>query len=339
LAKKSNAYIYGVIQQAMSRITLIVVFRRMRLLSVIFSCVILFQINVLGELSSSSCALIRTTNSLTTIVPEIAQLAMRYYRASSSMSNQNHRQKRFLFNDNMGKNGSSSSMRGSVVEQMIANAFRDVNFTNVAILILNNNETMNKIRKNIDSDAIIRIIMREVDYEKVGSGLWSAAENEFDLEHWIASIINITNIDVIHDELLTNDTLPEWLLKSIHPDFDVEIMQKIFSTLKNVTNKFVQVLSRAERYDNYLFNMITQQALTPLNNIIQGVKEDKPKTFDQLIEIILNNVNRVTMVREIYFSERIILIAVVFCHIRNNLQKEQQRKYPERNYRHQVLQL
>jgi len=311
----------------------------MRLLSVIFSCVILFQINVLGELSSSSCALLRTANSLTTIVPEIAQLAMRYYRASSSMSNQHHRQKRFLFNDNMGKNSSSSSMRGSVVEQMIANAFRDVNFTNVAILILNNNETMNKIRKNIDSDAIIRIIMREVDYEKVASGLWSAAENEFDLEHCIASIINITNIDVIHDELLTNDTLPEWLLKSIHPDFNVEIMQKIFSTLKNVTNKFVQVLSRAERYDNYLFNMITQQALTPLNNIIQGVKEDKPKTFDQLIEIILNNVNRVAMVREIYFSERIILVVVVFCHIRNNLQKEQQRKNLERNYRHQVLQL
>jgi hypothetical protein len=58
----------------------------------------------------------------------------------------------------------------------------------------------------------------------------------------------------------------------------------------------VQVLSKSERFDNYLFNMITQQALTPLNNIIQGVKDDKPKKFDDLIEIIVKNVNKVTMV-------------------------------------------
>ena len=273
----------------------------MRLLSILVSYVILFQINVLAELSSSSCSLLRTANSLTTIVPEIAQLAMRYYRASSSISNQHHRQKRFLFNENIGESGGSSNVKGSVVEQMVANAFRDVNFTNVAILIFNSNETMNKIRKNVDSDAIIRTIIREVDYEKLGNGLWTTAENEFDLEHCIASIINMTHIDIIHDELLTNGTLPEWLLKGIHPDFNAQMMQRIFSTLKNVTNKFVQVLSKSERYDNYLFNMITQQALTPLNNIIQGVKDDKPKTFDQLIGIIVNNVNRVAMVGGVTF--------------------------------------
>lgn len=89
-------------------------------------------------------------------------------------------------------------------------------------------------------------------------------------------------------------------------------MQRMFLTLKNVTNKFIQILSR---YDNYLFNMITQQALTPLNNIIQGVKDDKPKTFDQLIEIIVNNVNRIVMVRCFFYKE---LNLVVFCHIRNN---------------------
>jgi hypothetical protein len=160
---------------------------------------------------------------------------------------------------------------------------------------------MNKIRKNVDTDAIVRTIMREVDYEKLIGGLWSAAEKEFDLEHFIASVINQTNLDIIHDELFKNGTLPPWLLKSIHPALTVQKIQRILSTLKNVTHKFVQVLSKSERFDNYLFNLITQQALTPLNNIIQGVKDDKPKTFNQLIEIIVNNVNRVAMVREIEF--------------------------------------
>lgn len=82
----------------------------------------------------------------------------------------------------------------------------------MAILILNNNEAMNKIRTNVDSDAIIRLIIREIDYEKLGKGFWSTAENEFDLEHCITSIINITHIDIIYNELLTNRTLPEWLL-------------------------------------------------------------------------------------------------------------------------------
>lgn len=52
----------------------------MRLLAIIFSWVTLFQINVLAELSSNSCTLLRTASSLTTIIPEIAQLAIRYYR-------------------------------------------------------------------------------------------------------------------------------------------------------------------------------------------------------------------------------------------------------------------
>ncbi|CAF3007497.1 unnamed protein product [Rotaria sp. Silwood2] len=269
----------------------------MHFLYIFFSYTILFQVDVFAQLSSSSCSLLRTADSLTTIVPEIAQLAMRYYRASS-FPTEHHRQKRFLFNENIPKNGSasssSSSAKGRVIEQMIANAVQDVNFTNVAILILNNNETMNKIRKNIDDEAIIRIILHEIDYEKLGSGLWFAAESQFDLEHFVASIINITRMDIIHDELMTNGTLPEWLLKNIHPDINSHKIQQIFSTLKNVTHKFVRVLSKSERFDNYLYNMITQQALRPLNNIIQGVQESKPKTFNQLIEIIINNVNQVS---------------------------------------------
>ncbi|CAF1163337.1 unnamed protein product [Adineta steineri] len=267
----------------------------MYLLSIFFSCIILYQTNVFAELSSSSCTLLRTANSLTTIVPEIAQLAMRFYRASSLISNQHHRQKRFLSNGNIGKSSHSGNVKGTVVEQIMANTFRDVNFTNVAILMLNNNETMNKLRQNIDNDAIIRIIMREINYEKLGKGLWSTFESKFNLEDFITNIINITQLDVIHHELLSNGTLPEWLLKNLNPNLNIQIIERIFLTLKNVTDKFVKVLSKSERYDNYLFNMITQQALTPLNNIIQEMKQDKPSTLDQLIEIIINNINRVTM--------------------------------------------
>ncbi|CAF1367325.1 unnamed protein product [Rotaria sp. Silwood1] len=269
----------------------------MHCLFIFFSCVILFQVDVFAQLSSSSCSLLRTVDSLTTILPEIAQLAMRYYRAVS-FPTEHHRQKRFLFNENIRKNGTASSTsrtKGRIIEQMIANTVQDVNFTNVAISILNNNETMNKLRKNIDNEAIIRIILHEIDYKKLGSGIWSAAENNFDLEHFIASVINITRIDRIHSELITNGTLPEWLLESIHPNLNSQKVQQIFSILKNVTHKFVQVLSKSERFDNYLFNMITQQSLKPLNNIIQGVQESKPKTFNQLIEIIINNVNQVAM--------------------------------------------
>jgi hypothetical protein len=220
---------------------------------------------------------------------------------------------------------------------MLANTIRDTNFTNVALLIFSNNETMNKIRKNVDTDTIVRNIMREVDYEKLISGLWSAAEKEFDLEHFLTNIINQTNLDIIHDEIFKSGSLPGWLVKSIHPNLTVQKVQQIFSTLKNVTHKFVQVLSKSERFDNYLFNMITQQALTPLNNIIQGVKDDKPKTFNQLIEIIVNNANRVAKVSEID-----LCIKYDFYYFRNNLeqvQNKQQRKNQSRNHRHQLLHL
>jgi len=280
----------------------------MRLLTIFFVCVILFQINVFAELSSSSCALLRTASSFTAIIPELTQLAMRYYRASLSFSTEHSRQKRFLFNENTAKDSSSGNIKGSVVEQMIANAVRDVNFTNVAILILSNNETMNKIRKHVDSDAIIRLIMREINYEKLANGFWSVAGTEFDLEHFTASIINKTNIDIIHNELLTNGTLPEWLLKSIHPELNIIAVQRVFSTLKNVTEKFVEILSKSERFDNYLFNMITQQTLTPLNNILEGIKEKKPKNFTQLVGIIVDNLNRVATVDQIEFFERILLL-------------------------------
>src|SRR5690348_4937860 len=130
----------------------------MRLLSTFVVCMVLFSIDVQAELSPRSCAILRTANSFTKIIPEIAQLAMRYYRASST-STSHHRQKRFLFGDNIPRNGSSSTSKATVPEQMLANAVRDVNFTNVAILILNNNETMTKLRNHVDSDAILRIIL------------------------------------------------------------------------------------------------------------------------------------------------------------------------------------
>jgi hypothetical protein len=278
----------------------------MYLLTIFFSCVVLSQTNVFAELSSNSCALLRTGNSITTIIPELAQLALRYYRISSPSSSSTvySRKKRFLLDKNVSKDSGSGNIKGTVIEQMIANIIRDVNYTNVAILILNNNETMNKIRKHVDSDAIIRMIIREIDYEKLIGGLWFAAESNFDLEHFVSSIINITNIDIIHEELLTNGTLPEWLLKNIHPELNSQIVQRVFSTLKNVTEKFIKVLSKSERFDNYLFNMITQQALTPLNNIIQEVKNDKPKNFDQLIEIIVNNLNTAAMVSKVELPKR-----------------------------------
>jgi hypothetical protein len=337
LAKEYYVYI-GLILLGKSIISLIVVVRKMRLLTIFFVAIIVFQIDVFADLSTNSCALLRTTNSLTTIIPEIAKLALRYYRASSSFSAQHSRPKRFLFDEKISKDGSSGNIKGSVVEQMIANTIRDVNFTNIAILILNNNETLNKIRINIDTDAMIRTIIREIDYEKLLGGFLLAAEKEFDLEHFVESLINKTHIGIIHDEILVNGTLPEWLLKNIHPELNVQMVQQIFLTLKNVTEKFVKRLSKSERFDNYLFNMITQQALTPLNNIIQEVKEKKPKTFEKLIDIIVNNVNRVATVSEINFFERIL--PFIFCYIRNNLQqvqKKHQRKNLERNHHRQML--
>ncbi|CAF1352259.1 unnamed protein product [Rotaria sordida] len=144
---------------------------------------------------------LRTANSITVIVPEIDKLAIRYYCASSSsLPNQHHREKRFLFTENPSKD--NAGFKGSVLEQMVANTFKDVNYTKVALLVINNNETMFKIRQNINADAIIPAIMRDIDYEKLGKSLYYAAEVEFDFEHFIESIINITYIDTIHEELI-----------------------------------------------------------------------------------------------------------------------------------------
>ena len=221
---------------------------------------------------------------------------MRSYRISP-IPTENQRQKR-----SAGKEA-TATVKGSVLEQMIANTIRDVNFTNVVLLILKNNGTMNKLQDTVDSDAIIRLIVREVDQEKLIAGLWNAGSDSFDLEHFIDSLINRTHLDVLHEGLLSNGTLPDWLVKSIHPDLNSQLVQRMFATLRNVTSKFVRALSKSERVDNYLFNMIVQQALTPINSVIQKVKESKPKTFDQLIEIIVNNANRAIMVRNIHCNE------------------------------------
>jgi hypothetical protein len=261
---------------------------------VFFFCLIGLQIGVVAELDASSCSLLRTAASLTNIVPEMAQLAMRYYRVSSS-SDQHHRQKRFLFTETPSKNGSAP--KASVLEQMMANAFKDVNFTRVALLILNNNETMAKIRQNIDGDVILRTAMREIDYEKLGSSLWYNAEAEFDLEYLISSIINITHIDLIHEEVIINGTLPDWLIKSLHPDINVKTVQRMFNSLKNFTRQFETITNSSEQLENYLFNLIQQHTLTPLSKIIQKVKNENPTTLDELVEIILDNVNKVVMVK------------------------------------------
>lgn len=268
----------------------------MYLLTGLFSALTLFQIHVFAELSVSSCDLLHTATSMTAIVPEVAQLAMRYYRASSFTSAGQRRQKRFL------PTGTFTGPKGAVAEQMIANGIRDVNFTNIAILIFTNNDTMAKVRKNVDTDLVVRTIMREIDYEKLLGGLWSAMEKDFDLEHFIDSIITRSRLNVIHDELFQNGTRPAWLVKNIHQNLTVQTVERILSTIRNVTHKFVQVLSKSERFDNYLFNLITQQAITPLENIVQGVKNDKPKTFSQLIDIIVNNVNRIATVRSNEFN-------------------------------------
>ncbi|CAF2477899.1 unnamed protein product [Rotaria sp. Silwood2] len=270
-------------------------------LSAFFCFIICLQIGVFAELSPSSCSFIRTATSISTIVPEIAQIAMRYYRTSSSslsFSDQHHRQKRFLFAvSNASKDRSTNGVKGSILEQVMINAFKDVNFTSVALLILNNNETMNKIRRNTDGKAIIHAAMRNIDYEKLGSSIWYASENEFDLEYLISSLINMTHIDMIHEELLNTGTLPDWLIKSIHPDLNVRVVHRIFEEIKNFTRKFITIMNNSESLDEYLFNMIQQHVLTPLGKMIQKLKDEKPTTLDQLVEIILNDVNKIIMER------------------------------------------
>lgn len=248
---------------------------------------------VRAELSTSSCSLLRTATSVATMVPEFARLAMRYYSSSSSVHQ--HRAKRFLFQDNNAKN---TGLRGTVLDQMVANAFKDVNYTKVAVLLFHNPESLAKLRKNFNADVIVRAMMQEIDYERLGQSLWYAAEAEFDLERFLHTIINITHIDLLHEEMVTNGTIPEWFIKSLHSDLNVHTVNQMFSQLKNFTYKLVGVLSSSERLDDYLFKMIQQQILTPMNTMIQRVKEQKPSTLDQLVEVILSNVNRVINVRD-----------------------------------------
>jgi hypothetical protein len=156
---------------------------------------------------------------------------------------------------------------------------------------------MAKIRQNIDGDVILRTAMREIDYEKLGSSLWYNAEAEFDLEYLISSIINITHIDLIHEEVIINGTLPDWLIKSLHPDINVKTVQRMFNSLKNFTLQFGTITNSSEQFENYLFNLIQQHALTPLGKVIQKVKNENPTTLDELVEIVLDNVNKVVMVK------------------------------------------
>jgi hypothetical protein len=265
----------------------------MRLILVVFSCIICLQIGIFAELSPSACSVLRTATSIATIVPELTQLAMRYYRVSSHPE-QHHRQKRFLFNENQSKDGGA---KGSVLEQMAANAFKDVDYTKVALLILNNNETMAKMRQNVDGTAIIHAVMHEIDYEKLGSSLWYSAEAEFDLEYFISSFINITHVDTIHESIITNGTLPEWLIHSIHPNLNVQNINRMFESVQTFSRKLVTILNSSERLDDYLLDTIQKQGLTPIGNILQRIKDEKPTTLDQLTEIILNNLNKVFMVK------------------------------------------
>ena len=270
----------------------------MRSLLVYFFCILCLWTGALAELSASSCSILRTATSLATIAPEVAHLAMRYYGASSSTvepDDAHHREKRFLFNDQTSHDAIIT--KASVLEQVAANAFKDVDFTKVALLILNNNETMSKLRQNIDSEPIVRAIMRGIDYEKLGDTLWRSARAEFDVEQFIAGVVNVTRLDQIQQSLIVNGTLPDWFLEGIHPDIDVQRVHQMFATLKNFTAKFVRLLSNSQRLDEFLFTMIQQQALMPMTNIVQRIKDAKPTTLDQLIEATLNNVNKAISVR------------------------------------------
>ena len=267
----------------------------MNVIIIIFFCFVAFHVNVNAELSPSSCSLLRTITSIATITPELAQLAMRYYRSGAvSFSNERvQRTKRFLLADNPQKN---TPVRGTMFDQVVANAFKDVNFTRVALLMLQNNETMAKLRQNIDTDTIVRALMRDLDYEKLGNTFWFAAETEFDAERFIASIVNITHIDLIHQEFIANGTVPNWLITNFHAELSADRVNSMISQLRNYTFEMVRIISNPDRLDNYLFETIQDQFLVPLGTVIQRVKNEKPTSLDQLVELLLSNVNKVITV-------------------------------------------
>ena len=266
----------------------------MRLISTLVFCLIAMKIGVVAELTASACSLLRTTASMATIVPEMLQVAMRYYDVASP-AEVNRREKRFVYGDTALKE--SGVAKASVFEQVASNAFKDVNYTRVAHLIFNNNETMAKIRQNIDVNAIVHAAMREVDYEKLGSSLYYNAEAEFDLEYIITSLLHITHLDLIYEELITNGTLSPALIKSLHPDINVQTVQKILDSSKNFIQQFGKTMNSTQNLEEYLFEKVQQYALTPLGKMIQEVKKENPTTLDQLVEIVLNNLNKAVKVK------------------------------------------
>lgn len=271
----------------------------MHLLSILVFCLIGMKIGVVAELSASACSLLRTTASMTTIVPEMVQIAMRYYQVAAP-AEVHHREKRFLFNDNASKE--PVVVKASVFEQVVANAFKDVNYTRVAQLIFSSNETMSKMRQNIDVNAIVRAAMREVDYEKLGSSLYYSAEAEFDLEYVVTSLLHTTHLDLVYEELMTNGTLSPALIKSLHPNINVETVQKALEWAKNFLRQFAKTMNTTQNLEEYLFEKVQQYALTPLGKMIQEVKKQNPTTLDQLVEIVLDNLNKVVMVRTSLFD-------------------------------------
>lgn len=267
----------------------------MRLISILVFCLIAMKIDVVAELTASACSLLRTTASMVTIVPEMLQIAMRYYHVATP-AEVNRREKRFLFGDNA-LNEPGVVVKASVFEQVVSNAFKDVNYTRVAQLIFNNNETMTKVRQNIDVNAIVRVAMRELDYEKLGSSLYYSAEAEFDLEYIVTSLLHITHLDLIYEELITNGTLSPALIKSLHPDINVQTVQKALDSAKNFLQQFGKTMNSTQNLEEYLFEKVQQYALTPLGKMVQEVKKENPTTLDQLVEIVLNNLNKAVMVR------------------------------------------
>lgn len=268
-------------------------------------CITYLQIGVFGELSPSSCSLLRTGASISTIVPEMAQIAMRYYRVVSSSSEltEHHRHKRFIFDDSASTATKFSSVKGSVFEPMVANAFKDVNFTAVTLLILNNNETMNKIRQNVQGEAILRAAMRNLDYENLGSSLWYAAKAELNSERFIYNLINMTNLNLDYEELVNKSTLPDQLIESIHPSLNAQVVQRMLKEIKAFANKFITRMNSTENLEDYLFNMTQEKILIPFGKTIERIKTEKPATLDQLIEIILNDVNKVVRVKFLFICK------------------------------------
>jgi hypothetical protein len=77
----------------------------------------------------------------------------------------------------------------------------------------------------------------------------------------------------------------------------------MFNSLKNFTLQFATITDSSEGLEDYLFNLVQQHALTPLTKIIQKVKNENPITLDHLVEIILDDVNKVVMVKDIFISK------------------------------------